>query len=282
MQVSPKSEIIKKTILILLFIVVYFFSTYKPRIFIYGSIIGTIVLIYLAKIIWIKDWKKKLGIEMDLKLFLISISIMILMLFGSYQMIQKVSIENKLFYNPFFSIIEEYSFYYLFGNFIYRIGQTMNEEFVLGGLILLGLKNKFHKINPLVIFLIASLLFSFLHLIFYFFFQSDKTNPMSLELITLVVLFLIGLLRNNLILITNNIGIAWAIHFGWNINMFNHYFLINDPSVILTELEIMNTFLGNGIIFRIAIFLSLLSTVILYKKGKKRNPHFDNIQTLEN
>lgn len=87
-----------------------------------------------------------------------------------------------------------------------------------------------------------------------------------LTLSTLVTLFAIGVLRNNLILTTGHIGYTWALHFSWIVVMFGGTHLHLENFTELTEAERFNLYLGSTWMLIIAVVLTGLS-FFLYKKG---------------
>lgn len=82
--------------------------------------------------------------------------------------------------------------------------------------------------------------FALLHALFYQFglFQA----PISLSFLAVLGLFLVGTLRNLLILTHGHIAFAWAIHFAWNFHMFNSS--IQTSSSYWGEAERFNKLLG--------------------------------------
>ncbi len=61
----------------------------------------------------------------------------------------------------------------------------------------------------------------------------------------LITLFLVGFVRNSLILHTRHIGYSWALHFGWMTIMFGSMHIYSETNLRLTELERFNTYLGS-------------------------------------
>ena len=87
-------------------------------------------------------------------------------------------------------------------------------------------------------------LFAVLHSIFYAWRPASMINYGVLSTITLLTIFAVGLLRNNLILAAGNIAFAWAIHLGWNL-VFMDSSYVSTAYARLDEPAVFNAVLGS-------------------------------------
>jgi len=149
---------------------------------------------------------------------------------------------------------------------------TLNEEIVIGALILYFLIGKI-KITPILSSIGLALFFSLIHFVFYKWLFTDKG---IIHITALISLFLIGLARNNLILINGHIGYSWALHFGWIAIMFGSIHLNDNTHEAISELDRFNIYLGSKEILVISILLALISLFVWYKKNNFRSSYIIN------
>lgn len=129
-----------------------------------------------------------------------------------------------------------------------RFSQPLNEEIILRA-ILLGFFARFFT-HRIFLAVIAALIFSGLHLLFYY------AGPMAVQLdtMTLLTLFFFALAANSFYLTFNHIGFGFAIHLAWNWWRFSGD-IIKD-GVVLNEAQTFNIIEGSMPVF---IFVSSLS-----------------------
>ena len=145
-------------------------------------------------------------------------------------------------------------------------GQTLNEEMVLGALLLKLIRRKSKSAHPCVTSTAVALTFSLAHYLFYYARPSESWNYGTLSTATLTSLFAIGVVRNNCILSTGNVGYAWALHLGWNAVFINSRYLWQDSYTRLAEPAIFNAILGNTTMVAISLTLMGLSFLLFLKK----------------
>ncbi len=146
--------------------------------------------------------------------------------------------------------------------YIHAIFYTLNEEIVLGA-ILLFLCLKMIKAHPLVISSIIAACFALFHFVFYkwVFTDSGIIHP-----ITLFSLFLVGIIRNNLIIIFRHVGFSWALHFSWIVVVLGsqHYDVATGAE--LGEPDRFNVYLGSLEMNIIGAILVMLTILLYFKK----------------
>jgi membrane protease YdiL (CAAX protease family) len=131
---------------------------------------------------------------------------------------------------------------------LHSLGQTLNEEMVLGSLLLKSVANKFQRLSLAAVSILVALAFSTLHYAFYAFRPTYLINYGVLSLTTLASIFAVGLLRNICILSTGNIAYAWGIHFGWNLIFIDSLYIHAATQAELTEPEMFNAVFGNSMV----------------------------------
>ncbi len=147
--------------------------------------------------------------------------------------------------------------------------QAVNEEILYGFLPLFALKKRVR--NDLLLASLVGLIFSFLHYWLYalspFRYQTYVLAPF-----TLFNLFLVGLIRNFLILRFEHVAYSVALHFAWNFHFFGWIYMENDQP--MSEPRLFDLLLGWPF-----LTLLLLSFLVIFlfklKKSEKINvsPH---------
>jgi membrane protease YdiL (CAAX protease family) len=143
----------------------------------------------------------------------------------------------------------------------HTIGQTLNEEMILGALLLTSLASRFKRAPLLLVSAVVAALFAVLHSIFYAWRPEAFMNNGVLSTITLLTIFAVGLLRNNLILAAGNIAFAWAIHLGWNL-IFMDSSYVSIAQARLAEPEVFNLVLGNVLV--LGVIAAFAAGTVLY------------------
>ena len=246
-----------KTILIISLLLSYLIFTYALW---WMSLLGTALIFLFARLFWSKNSVEKVGFKISKKEIIISLLIFVVVVLSAYWIINRITIENNILFIPFF---HENLWY---RNVFKTIGQTINEEIVLGALLLGYVRFIFKKVNPVVISIGVALIFCLFHFLFFYFRITSYTNFGTLSILCLFSIFFVGIIRNNCILSTGHIGYAWAIHFGWNLIFMDSSFYINNR--LINEPNLFNYVLGNNIVAAGTLLLMLLSfgLYFIYKK----------------
>ncbi|MDX1284622.1 MAG: hypothetical protein R3182_06410 [Draconibacterium sp.] len=151
-----------------------------------------------------------------------------------------------------------------FKNFTHTFFYTLNEEIVVGALLLKGIKSMAKKTPDWVISLGAALVFSLIHFVF---FKWIFINSGNLSIITLSSLFFAGIIRNNLILKTGHIGYSWAFHFGWIYIMLGSSHLDRASEIFLNDFERFGIYLGDYRTLIVCLVLAVASFFVLKKNS---------------
>lgn len=181
--------------------------------------------------------------------YFLSFLLLIPLIIGSYYLINQIRIQNNLGFG--IGYVQ---------NFAHIFFYTLNEELIVGGLLLISLKNKYEKLNQIFISIGVAIFFSVIHYVFYrWVFQGPAQG--ILTILTLISVLLIGMIRNNIILKTGHIGYSWALHFSWMVIMFGCAFYKPSNAVQLSESERFNLFIGNKITILIGYILAVITTI---------------------
>ena len=213
--------------------------------------LGTVLIVLISYIFWKADFTAKIGLKMRISAISISIILAAFIVTASYFIMQYVNRDN--------GIVIQFTEY---PNYIHDIFYTLNEEIILGAILLFYLSGKI-KVHPMIISAGVALIFSMVHFVFYKWIFLDRG---FLGLSTLSTLFFVGFFRNNLILEFRHIGYSWAFHFGWMAMMFgnHHYFAASNTP--LTELERFNLYIGSWEMLVIS-FTMAISSAVFFSQG---------------
>ncbi|NOU17230.1 MAG: hypothetical protein HOO91_06690 [Bacteroidales bacterium] len=221
------------------------------------SSIGSILIILFSYLIWKNDFLKVIGLTIDYKIVIKSIFLAGLVTICALLLMSYIAHKQNV-------IIQ----FRNWRDYYHDIFYILNEEIVLGAIILYFLVNK-RKIKPIIASLGLAIVFSLIHFIFYKWIFNDRG---IIEITTLLTLFLIGFVRNNLILYTGHIGYSWALHFGWMVVMFGSFHIYSDSMNPLSEPERFNTYLGSLEMLTLSLILAL-GSLIFMKRNEKRYSH---------
>jgi len=210
------------------------------------ALIGSFLIVIISTRIWPGDYLKILGLSVNIRTALKSVLSGILVAIAS--LLVMMLIGNR------YSISIQYSNW---KDYFHAIFYVLNEEMVLGALAIYYLV-KLKKINPVIASLLLAVGFSLIHFVFYRWIFEDKA---TIQLLTLINLFLVGFVRNNLILRSGHIGYSWALHAGWIVIMLGSEHVYPDNHTRLDEAELFNLYLGSKEMLIVAILLTAGSIV---------------------
>jgi len=217
----------------------------------WNSSVGTVLILIISYLIWNKDFLKHVGLQLDLKTIAKSIILAGVVTICAFLIMKYIS--NK------------YNVQIRFTNwrgYFHDIFYILNEEIVLGAILLFALVNK-GKIKPIIASIGLAVLFSLIHFVFYMWIFNDRG---IIEISTLTTLFLVGFVRNSLIIQTGHIGYSWALHFGWMVIMFGSLHIDLNTNLRVPEPGRFNLYLGSIEMLIIAIIISGLSLTYWIKK----------------
>lgn len=236
---------IEKSFLYLILFTTWIFFSYSGHLGRLLPFVGTIAIIFVVKLMEKDNYKKYTGLYFSIKSIIIHFLLLFTGYFVSSYIISNISISSFVYYRKI-------NFLSLWTVFFYF--QSFNEEIITGPFMLNKLKlflNKFFNISECVLIVIVSIFFSLIHFVMFF-----RWSQMSclIGFMTLINLFLFGLIRNHLILKYKNIFYSLALHLGWNYAFLGGTFMKIPMFVRLREHEMFNLYVGSNYVF----FLCLL------------------------
>ena len=239
-----------------LVLIIFLLLNYIAAIGWWISSLATLGILLFAYRIWPNDFRNRLGVPTRLVQVIISLSLLIIFLFLAYELMTYIRTQQGLGFSIGFP-----------QNYFHIAFYTLNEEFIVGALLLFSLKKRFAHIHPMHLSWIAALIFAILHIVFYkwIFLPPARGN---LTVLTIISLTLVGMIRNNFILSTDHIGYAWTLHFSWMAIMFGCGFYNPETNIYLTEAERFNLFIGNPITLFVGSILAASTGIWLIGKSK--------------
>jgi len=208
----------------------------------------------LARKCWKNEYLEWIGLRIELKAIFLCLLALIVIVFGSFQLIKFIAWKAGIS----FIIIS-------FTAFLHIIGYTLNEEIVLGAILLKTMQKRFKIFNQFFISISVAFAFTLLHYIFYRWIFLDKG---IICFSSLVSLFAVGAIRNNLILKTGHVGYSWALHVGWVFVMFGFIHTESITGKILSEPDRFNLYLGSYFTVIILAVMAILSFLLLIQRRK--------------
>ncbi len=203
------------------------------------ALLASAIIILLSYVIWPSKNIDLLGLKIPPNQVLVSLGLAAGTVVIAWLLIGAVAPEQGITVTPLWSRANWLALV------VHTLGQTLNEEMLLGSLLLKSVSNRFKCLAPVAVSILVALVFSLLHYAFYAFRPPDIINYGLLSLVSLVTVFAAGVLRNNCILSTGNIGFAWAIHFGWNLIFIDSLYRLSTSGVGLNEPQMFNIILGS-------------------------------------
>jgi hypothetical protein len=250
-----------RTIALALILVFYCALTYGAR---WTSVAGSALIILLSSCVWSKNGIEVIGLKIPRHQIGISLLLFCVVLIGSFQIINAITTRNGIIFVPVYENQKGFSL------LVHTIGQTLNEEMILGALFLRAIKDRFRSVHPFVTSIGVALIFSLLHYAFYGLRPPHVVNYGILSATTLSLLFAMGVARNNCILSTGNIGYAWALHLGWNVAFIDGSFYSSTSHAKLAEPSMFNLILGNRYLVVVAVVLMALSFLLFVRGSSER------------
>ncbi len=216
--------------------------------------IGTVMVVFFAYLLWRNDFLYRIGLKMNYPILVTTLLLMIILTGAGFGLLKYLATRN--------GVVIQYSGY---RNYIHDLFYTLNEEIILGAVLLNWVRERFRKMHPSAVSVIVAILFAFFHYLFYRWIFLDRG---ILTLFTLTTLTMVGILRNNLILTTGHVGFSWALHASWMAIMFGTYHYQAGNLEALHEFERFNLYLGSPFTFGIITALAFLSFFLFWSKQK--------------
>lgn len=214
----------------------------------YSAVIGTFTIVILSLLTWKGGYKFWLGLQISKKDYLPVFFVFLGFLGGSFLIIQLIAGTHQIFIIP-----GDYK------NFVHTFFYTINEEFVVGALLLKGIKHFRKKTPDWLVSVGVAVVFALFHFIF---FKWIFKNSGELGWITMLSLFFAGIVRNNLILKTGHIAYSFSLHFAWIYVMLGSSHFSQADKVFLNDFERFEMYLGDYRILIVCLILVLVSFLL--------------------
>jgi membrane protease YdiL (CAAX protease family) len=228
-------------------------------------LLGSLLIVLIARRIWPADWKDWLGLSMRRRDALLAAALAPILMALLYFTVQAIIAEQELTY---LSPLAGYGLLSLV--YLHTLGQTLNEEMLLGALLLNASRRKFDHARPLWIVATIALLFALLHYIFYRWIVIPEYGGI-LTASALFVLFALGVLRNTLIVKTGHIAYSWSVHFSLNaVGLIGVYTFANGEELL--EPQVINLILGSraAVVLSVIVFASCIAVLLSARPGAPR------------
>lgn len=221
------------------------------------SSLGSILIIFISYLIWGKGFLKQIGMQLNLKTIIKSLVLVVIIAGCSLLILEYIANKNtiRIAYNNW-------------RDYYHVMFYVLNEEIVLGAILLFTIVYKW-KIRAFVACICLAVVFSLVHFVFYRWIFTDRA---ALGISTLTTLFLVGFIRNSLIIHAGHIGYSWALHFGWIAIMFGTSHTYIESDLYVTEIERFNLYLGSTEMLIISI---IMAGVFLAYWTKKHRPQHE-------
>lgn len=245
----------KRILLLFLLLSYLLFSYYVFNGWWYSSI-GTLLILLFSHLLWKKEYLTNTGLKLRLKNVIVSFVLALVVIIAALALMKTIAASHNiliLFTN--------------WRNYFHDIFYTLNEEIVLGSMILFWLTRK-KNIKPLYASACLAVFFAIVHYIAYRWVFLEK-GIISME--TLASLFFIGLVRNNLILITGHVGYSWALHFGWMAVMFGSDHIYTETGVAVSDYVKFNIYLGSAEMLIISLVLAGISLFLMLRHRRQKS-----------
>lgn len=217
----------------------------------YASV-GTALIVLFSALLYKKNFIQIIGLKLPVRTIVKSLVLAVAVVAGAWLVMKYVGAKK--------GIVIEYSDW---GCYFHIVFYTLNEEIVLGGILLHALTRKW-KMEPVAASVLLAVFFSLVHFVFYRWIFIDRG---FIAVPTLITLFFIGIVRNSIILYTGHIAYSWALHFGWMALMFGSWHRYAGTENYLGELIRFNTYLGSVEMLIISGLMLLLSCYIWNRKN---------------
>jgi len=243
-----------------LIILIYLLLTYSGGLW---APLGSLIIILIARLSWREQWIDRLGLRVSQTGIWLSLLALILAAGIAWIMIPAACLVQGIEITPIWERDARVELA------LHTLGQTFNEEIVLGWMLLASLRRRLPRLSLPSLSIAVALIFAGLHFTFYAVRPQESFNNGILCTAALLSVFAVGVLRNNFILGLGNIVLAWGVHLGWNLIFIDSAYQWAETGERLTEPEIFNAVFGYTPIVSLLVTLMGLSLLIYFLPSTK-------------
>jgi len=224
----------------------------------YISGISFIVILFFLYMAWKEKWQMSAGLVISKRDIVVSLSGLIILTLINYYLITSITGKNNIVYIPRIVSGDKQLYFH-------TIFQTLNEEIMVGSVLLFSIRKKLSNLQPLFISIIVAAVFSMAHYFVYRYLFSIGNG--TLDISALISLFAVGIIRNNFILSFNHIAYSWMLHLSWNWIFFGGNYYSNAHKLI--EADLCNLVYGNTYFIIVTVLLMIVSSAVFLHERKK-------------
>jgi membrane protease YdiL (CAAX protease family) len=221
------------------------------------ALLGSLLIILLSYVAWPGNNLHRLGLYIPRSHVILALLILPLVSVSAWLLIKYVTLAQGILLIPLWRKPQSMQLV------VHTIGETLNEEMILGALLLTSLISRFRRLPWLLASALVAALFTLLHYVFYAWRPEWAINYGILSSVTLLSIFAVGVLRNNCILGAGNIAFAWAIHLGWNLIFMDSSYYSTTTRSMLDEPAVFNAVFGNTLVLAVIMASACLSSLFL-------------------
>jgi hypothetical protein len=242
-------------------VLIYLLFTYSGGLW---ALLGSMLIVLVAWLAWRRRWVEHFGLSVSPTQALLALLALSFSAVAAWILIPSACQAQGIHLTP----IWQRDGWIILA--LHTLGQTFNEEIVLGWMLLTTLRRRVPGLTLPALSLTVALIFAVLHYVFYAARPAAYLNFGLLSATALLAVFAAGALRNNLILGIGNISLAWGVHLGWNLIFIDSAYTWSATGGMLSEPAIFNAVFGY---LPIMIWLTVLMGVSLLpyiKLGARR------------
>jgi len=262
---EPKLSRWRRAGFVTLAILAWLGMTYNPGMRWSGwwlSGIGTLCILACARAAWPGAWATRVGLRMSRVELLRSVGLLAAVTTIASVIVTAIARAKTITFDPWITTPHEVPWY------LHTVAQTLNEEMLLGAVLLGGIRRRLPRTSPLRISIGVAAAFALFHLAFYGARTPEMPNYGVLSAATLLALFLVGIVRNNLILATGHVGYAEAVHLGWNAIFLGGAFRwAGEGGAAMTEPERFDAFVGSPAVIVLGAVGAVATAWLLRRNG---------------
>lgn len=237
---------------LVLLIVSYLVSSYNYFGYWWNAACGTGLILLFGRRIWGSQTLRVAGLDIRRSTLLRSGFLTLLVIAVSWQLMSTIAAKAGVGLGiPSWKSATHISSY------------VLNEEIVLGAILLYFMVNEW-DMKPIHAAVYLALFFSVIHYVFYRWVFDERG---IIEISTLLSLFMVGIFRNALILVSGHVAYSWAFHFGWMLMMLGGDHRGGVPGASLAEYTRFNLYLGSWPVLAISSVLAAGGLTSLLRKG---------------